>query len=412
MPRSTHRGTCKMSRGLQSRISGGTCNVVAGERTAQCSTSSAGRSGLPVRVVGAPVGLTLPRIVDLPINHVFQSDNQPTMKFALSMMRLGMIRLGDWKGNVASLIHKGLTRYCEAQGLREAKKVFAEGTIGFIDELSELDCYTQMGTVRQQASGQMLLAVYYAHSAMVPIGPTLKAFRAVNESLADAFYEVVRHNLGRWMRTYDYTDALCLAERQIEMMDESEAKESYYPDVENQCKQWMPRKLPSYKRSVKFLQASMSHLKCDDLKRLIALVLKMHEHGKKYETAWPSHLCEVVPGMQDFLDNTDQPGPGVLIAFEEDDLVNACFDEEMQYLGNDYAIGPSLMLMVDLTQPDKALDAQVKRMFAHVGAMLRSLSVGAELILSLRKINDEDLRRRRLEPRVQTGPGVAAVPEG
>jgi len=91
-------------------------------------------------------------------------------------------------------------------------------------------------------------------------------------------------------------------------MDELEAKESYYPDVQKQCKLWMPTRLPSYKRAVKVLQDSLLHLKRAELKKLISLALKMHEHGNRYETAWPSHLRDLVPGMEEFLENTDQPG--------------------------------------------------------------------------------------------------------
>jgi len=176
-----------MSRGLQTGISSGARNVVTAGRPAQPSASPAGGCGLPVRVVGAPVGLTLPRIVDLPFNHIFRSDDQPAVKFALSMLRLGLIRLRDWSGNVAALLKKGLTRHCEKYGLKAAKKIFSEGAISFIDELADLDCYAHLRAGWGQPSGQMLLAVYYSHSALLPIGATLKAFRAVDESLADAF---------------------------------------------------------------------------------------------------------------------------------------------------------------------------------------------------------------------------------
>lgn len=399
-----------MPRCPESGLSTGVCNIAAAGRPTGPSLSSEGRGVLPVRVIGAPVGLTLPRITNLPVMQVFRSDNQPAAKLALSMLRLDLIGLRDWSSNAASILKKGLTRYCDSQGLKTASRVFSEGTVGFVDDLSRLDCFSQPLT-SCASSTQMLLVVYYASSVVVPIGAALKAFRTINETLSDAFYEVVRHNLGRWMRTYDYTDALYLAESQIEMMGEDEARESYYPEVKKQCQQWMPKKLPSYKGAVKLLQKFQPHLKCSHLKKLISLALKMHERGNGYDTAWPAYLRDVVPGMEHFLENTDQPGPGALIVFEEDDLVSGCFDEEMQYLGNDYAIGPSLMLRVDLGKPDKDLDAQVTRMFAHIGAMLNSLAIGAELILAIRKTNAEDLRRRRLEPRVQTVPGAAAVPE-
>jgi len=108
-----------------------------------------------------------------------------------------------------------------------------------------------------------------------------------------------------------------------------------------------------------------------------------------------------VPELGDYFDQTDYPGPGALLVIEEDDLTEACFTEEMQYLGQDSPIGSTAMLLIDLTQRSQdILDGQVKRVFDYAGAMLRSLAHAAELILEIRGIYDEDLRQRRLKPRV------------
>src|SRR5579859_7299487 len=107
-------------------------------------------------------------------------------------------------------------------------------------------------------------------------------------------------------------------------------------------------------------------------RQLLSHCLTLHEHGAGYEHAWPYDLRDKVPEMEDYLEHTDEPGPGALIVFDEDDLVEACFTEQMQYLGQDNPIGSSLMLFIDLNQDSESLDRAVKASFDRLGAMVRS----------------------------------------
>ena len=92
----------------------------------------------------------------------------------------------------------------------------------------------------------------------------------------------------------------------------------------------------------------------------------------------------------------------MLIVVDEDDLIEACFSEEMQYLGQNYSIGSTLMLAINLDQSAASLDMKVKATFEQLGAMLRSLAAAAELIELIRGLYDEDLRERRMESKIQS----------
>jgi hypothetical protein len=135
----------------------------------------------------------------------------------------------------------------------------------------------------------------------------------------------------------------------------------------------------------------------------------MHEEGKAHEGAWPYRLQDKLPEIEEYLENTDQPGPGSLIVFEEEDLIEACFTEEMQYLGQNYSIGSTLMLLINLDQDRASLDKDVKATFDYLGAMVRSLASASVLIEMIRGIYDENIRQRGIKPGLQTQPRAAGI---
>jgi hypothetical protein len=98
-----------------------------------------------------------------------------------------------------------------------------------------------------------------------------------------------------------------------------------------------------------------------------------------------------------------------MISWREDDEVSACFDEEMQYLGQNAPMQPSVLLGIPLEKSGDQLDVQVQRVFGYAGAMLRSLAAAAKIVAIVRGIHDEDLRRDRLKSGLQVEPRLAGV---
>lgn len=351
------------------------------------------------------MGITLPRLAGLQPRHCFRNDEQPAATFAMSMLRLDLARTTDWTGSPVDFVAKGFARYCQANGIAKVSRIFEESNLQLLDEIMELSDYERNQQGRDVSSTHMFLLVNYEQSAMIQMGPVLRILEGIDVRLPAAFFLVVAHNLGRWMRIYDFRDAELLAEDALVMMEEEEVKESFYPQVKQKRPACL-NELPEYGKAIRFLRHALPRVSDAILRDMIRLCLEMHEQGDGFELAYPSALQDVVPGMEDYLENTDHPGPGALLVDEENDLVEACFTEEMQYLGQNLPISSSAMLAVDLTQSIETLDRQVKRVFDYVGAMLRSLSPAAELILKIRRIYDEDLRQRRMESRVQAKPGA------
>jgi hypothetical protein len=137
----------------------------------------------------------------------------------------------------------------------------------------------------------------------------------------------------------------------------------------------------------------------------------MDTHGQGRKHAWAGRLADQIPAIEDFLNDADSCGPGCLISWYEDDEVNACFDEEMQCLGQNGPLEPPIVLTIELDRPAKELDSEVKRVFDYAGAMVRSLATGAKIVEIVRETYDEHLSQHRLKSGLQAQPGTSGVRE-
>lgn len=321
---------------------------------------------------------------------------------------MGISRVEDWTGSAVDFVSKGLARFCRVNGLAAVSRVFPEACIRLLDEIVERNEYESSQCESVGPSSKMLLMVDYEQAGMIQIGPTLTYLGSIHEKLPAAFFVVLADNLWRWMRVYDFRNAEDYAREQMDMLDEDELKESFYPQVKG-VRPTCLNPLPSYPSAVRLLQKLLPELKSSRAAELIRHCLAMHKAGEGYKCAWPYLLREKLPEIDDYLENTDDPGPGSLIVFEEEDLIEACFTEEMQYLGQNYSIASTMMLLISLEQQPASLDRDVKATFDQLGAMVRSLAAASALIEIIRGTYDEDIRSRGVKPGVQAQPGAAGV---
>jgi len=204
-----------------------------------------------------------------------------------------------------------------------------------------------------------------------------------HELLPAAFYKIFVHNLWKWMRVYDYSDALEHAEMWMQDLDEDSEAESVYPKVA----QNIPACLQKYskigeRKARKFLQQIEPSLRTPAARQLVSHALELDTLGRGRQHAWAGRLAEQIPAIGDFLNDAESCGPGCLISWYEGDEINACFDEEMRDLGQN---GP------------------------HAGAMLRSLASAARIVDIIRELYDEHLRKHRLKSGLQAEPDPAGI---
>jgi hypothetical protein len=359
-------------------------------------------------VIGQPIGVSFPKLNGVRLRYCSKCDEQPAAVLAKSMLRLGISRVSDWSGSSVDFVARGLARYSRVNGGETVSRVFPELYLRFLDDLMERTEYERSQAEGTGPSSRFFVHVNYDQAAMVQIRPALEFLSSIHEDLPGAFFVVLTHNLWRWMSVYDFRRARSYAKEQIHFLEDEELKESFYPQVKNARPNCLKR-LPKYGAAVRLLNANLPTLGNPRASQLLKHCLSMHEHGAKYEHAWPYLLHDEVPEIEDYLEHTDEPGPGALIVFDEDDLIEACFNEEMQYLGQDHFIGASLMMVIDLSQPSKYLDARVKACFDYLGAMVRSLAAASALIEMIRGIYDEDVRQRGIKQGLPAQPSPAGL---
>lgn len=306
-------------------------------------------------------------------------------------------------------VERGFRRFCTKNEADQAKKIWS-GFLRIMDHPFELTEQERNSAETESPTTTLYLVGEYDAAASIPIGATLTLLEREHELLPAAFYKVFVHNLWKWMRVYDYSDALEHAEMWLEDLDKDSEAESVYPKVARN----VPPCLQKYsklgdRKARRFLQDIEVELRSPLARQLVKHLLEMDAHGRGHEHAWAGKLAEQIPTIGDFLNDADSCGPGCLISWYEDDEVNACFDEEMRDLGANGPMEPPIVLLIQLDKPVATLDSEIKRVFDYVGAMLQSLAAAARIVEIIRELYDEHLRQHRLKSGLQVEPGLAGV---
>ena len=362
-------------------------------------------------MIGLPLEVTFPRLGGIQWRYCTRWDEGPAAVLGMSLLRLGICCPNDWSGSAVDFAERGFRRFCCQNRAADAKSVWV-GDLRITDSLFELTEQerNQSEAGREGITDHLYLVGDYEAAASIPIGATLTRIEAEHPHLPAAFYEVFTKNLYKWMRVYDYLDAQEHAETWMEDLDDEDLEVSVFRKVDLEIPACIKRhsKALKYRRAKALLQdirprTSVAH-------ELIWHVLEMDAHGQGQEHAWPGQITEKdVPGIDAWLADAEYSRPGCLITWYENDAINACFDEEAQHMGENGPCQPNVALPIHLDKPNKERDEEVRRVFDHAGAMLRSLASAAKIVELVRDLYDEYLSEYRLESGLPVKPSPAGV---
>jgi hypothetical protein len=366
-------------------------------------------------LIGTHTSVTIPNLKGIPWRFCTRWDEQPAGALGKSLLRLGICHPEDWSGSAVDFVERGYKRFCNQNGAREAAKIW-KGSLRIMDslfDLTELEYHNSRAEMNGPPDALFLVGDY-EQSASVPIGATLSQLEREHPQLPAAFYRVFVDGLYRWMRVYDYTDACDYAEMMMEGAVEEDLGESYLPDVSKSIPSCLPKpelacNARTLKRAVSFLKANSNKIRGSIPRQLVREVLELHQECAGYGHPWPSQLVNEVPGLEEYLSETDGCGPGCAITWYEDDAISAAFDDQMQYLGQNGPIEPSIMMRIKLHPDPDRLDQEVKNVFDYLGAMLRSLRVAARAVELIRDVYDGYLREHRKKSGLQALPSLVGV---
>ncbi len=362
-------------------------------------------------MIGLPVHVTVPKIQDVRLRYCARWDEKPAAKLGSSLLRLGICRAEDWTGSAVDFVECGFSRFCKANGAVDAGKVW-EGDLRIMDQLFALN-ERERNEARADMDGpaqRLFLSGDFTAAASIPIGATLPHLEREHKLLPAVFYALFVHDLCRWMRVYDCRDALEHAEMAMIDIDEEQLQDSCYPQVKANVPACLSQRLKMNPvRALALLKEIEPRLRGSTARQLVGHLIDMHENSSGHRHAWPHELARQIPGLEEFLEDSDGIGPGALISWYEGDAISACFEEEMSYMGQNGPLGPSILLAISLEQSDNALNKQVKHIFDYAGAMLRSLASAARIVEIIRELYDEHLREHRLKSGLQAQPRASGV---
>ena len=364
-------------------------------------------------MIGLPLDVTFPRIEGVRERYCRRWDEGPAAVLGMTLLRLGICRPNDWSGSAVDFVERGFRRFCSQNRAADAKRVWV-GDLRITDSLFELTEQerNQVADGREGITDHLYLVGDYEAAASIPIGETLTRLETEHNLLPAAFYQVFTTNLYKWMRVYDCLDAQEHAETWMEDLNDEELEASVYRKVDKEIPACIKEHFENlkYRKARDFLRRIQPRTSV--ARELIRRALEMDAHGQGQEHAWPGQInVKDVPGIDDWLADAEYSRPGCLITWYENDAINACFDEEAQHMGENGPCQPNVALPIHLNKSAKELDEEVRRVFAHAGAMLRSLASAAKIVETIRDLYDEYLREHRIESGLPVEPRAAGVRE-
>ena len=338
-------------------------------------------------------------------------DEKPAAEFGKSLLRLGICRIEDWSGSAVDFVERGFHRFAKASGAEAAKRVWS-GELRIADYLYSLSEpeRNQMETDAEGPIEKLFLVGEYHAAASIPIGAVLADLEREHQLLPAAFYKILVHNLWKWMRVYDYSDAVEHSDMWLSELDEDEEANLLYRKVkENVPPSLAASSSLSERKARKFLREFGRSIRNAASRRLVQRLLELDCLGRGWEHAWAGNLIKQNPEVEQFLDSFDGCGPGCLISWQENDEIEACFDEEMRSIGQEGPLEPPIVLAMPLKGSIHDVDRVVNQTFDYVATMLRSLAKAAEIVEIIREVDNEHLRQHRLQSGIQAEPRPAGV---
>jgi len=355
----------------------------------------------------------VPRLTGIRWRYCSRWDEQPAAELGKSFLRLGICRIEDWSGSAVDFIERGFRRFAKANGADEAKRVWA-GELRIADYLYPLS-EPERNQLEVDSDGsveKLFLIGEYEAAASIPIGAALADLEREHPLLPAAFYKILVHNLWKWMRVYDYSDAVEHSELWLSGLDEDSEAETVYRKVKERIPPCLAQSSSlSENNARKILQEISSSLRDLASRQLVQHLLESDDLGRGFEHPWAGALLKRFPEIEELLDGADGCGPGCLISWHENDEIQACFDEEMRSIGQEGPLEPPIVLAIPLRGSVRERDNAVKEILAYAAAMLQCLAKAAKIVEMIREIDDEHLRQHRLQPGIPAQPGSAGLRE-
>ncbi len=307
-------------------------------------------------------GLVLPKLGGVPTVHRLVADDTLAVLLAKSLVELNIPSAEDWgraEHDPSSFIGMTLERWIDAHGGEAIRR-------RFILEARISSSPSAWAEEDEASPKRLFLTVEPSEAGCVTFGPTMQLLEGSHQKLPATFFHLFVAALNRWTRVYDYRDA---EERRENLLDwvanEPDADQYELPDVQGSIPQCM--KQPPLKQGE--LIRLKGTLRDPLAAKLVVDVLNLNKVSRNAERP------TLGDDVGELLSDCNPPLPSMLAIFAEADAIEACFQEESEYM-MEVTPEPNLILPLDPSNT------------ASVGVAFRAFGVACETLAAASRLMD------------------------
>ena len=265
-------------------------------------------------------GLTIPRLDGVPREHQLWQGERAAARTAAAFLKAGLASEEDWyraQRNPFEFVKMTLNRWVDTHWASEIQEEFRL----HLTLSTSLDRY--FTDQKPAATSELYLTVEPESAGYIVLGPTLRMLEKIHPRLPVTFAHTLLDSLNRWVRVFDWRDALERLDRLREWyeVDPPEtAEEVQLPDIESSIPPCMKRR----PLSPKTLGRIASKIKDTKARHLVENLLDIERAAARVVRPV---IDEDIGAM---LADCGEALPALLAVFEKNDAIEGQFDEESQ----------------------------------------------------------------------------------
>jgi hypothetical protein len=307
--------------------------------------------------------LTIPRLDGIPLEHQLWQGAQAAARLAHSFVEADVADAADWtaaNGNPLEFLKTALERWLGKHGEAEIRKQFSMDV--FLS--TSLDRYFDSNVTSAEIS-RVFLVVEPDSAGYVILGPTLRLLESIHPRLPVTFLYLFLGALNKWIRVFDYRDALDQVERLRDWYEtDPEAGEIELPDIEH-CVPESAKRRPLGRRALAAMTPKIENLRA---RQLLGLTIEMDRMSGRHEQP------QIDDAVRELLIDYGEPVPALLAVFERSDPIEGCFHEECQTI---LEVTPTPHLIIPFNGESRQ---GVLNAFATLATVCETLSCASRLI--------------------------------
>jgi hypothetical protein len=289
---------------------------------AECVPNGTARLVAPNSLMAIGREWVIPRLEGIPTEYRLFDGIDMASKLSKMLISTGLADAARWVQvgrDPFRFIEQALKDRVVADGGPEIEKEFFL-RLGLV---SDLDPYGNDDSDHMGPEGEMFLVIEPESAGYVVMGPTLRLLKTVHPRLPVTFFDLFTGALNRWIRVYDYRDAVERVEQLREWYEgdpegetvELPAVDAAIPDCLRQ--EWNPLK-------ERFVDQVAGRVRNQKARALLEGVIELNRvslEGKRPDIGERAQAR--------FMD-ANPPVPALVAVFSKNDAIEGCFDEECQ----------------------------------------------------------------------------------